>query len=48
MREPSCIAPDCMFYSRKDEVCMIDDEGELLCCCPCLNGELVAGIDYDE
>lgn len=39
MSEPACIAPDCIFYCRSDEACVITDEDELRCCCPCINGE---------
>lgn len=39
MRKPICLEGDCIFFSREDEVCIIDDPGEHFYNCPCENGE---------
>ena len=39
--KPSCISPDCMFYSRGLEECILSND-ELTICCPCENGEFEA------
>lgn len=38
MSKPACIAPDCLFYKREDEACILPSE-EAEYNCPCLNGE---------